>query len=183
MSDKITKQVSKFMSLVLRHAPQKAGLTLDSAGWASLPALSGEIEKRFGLSEADLRKIVETNDKKRFTINGDRIRAAQGHSVEVNLDLQPRSPEGELFHGTTELAWQSIETEGLRPQQRQHVHLSADVETAWKVAKRRKGPHVILLVDCVSIQHSSGQFYLAENGVWLIDHVSPSHLTIIDSSS
>lgn len=182
MSSKSEKQVSKFMSLVLRHAPHEAGLTLDTDGWASWPELANAIQSRFGTSEAEIRRIVETSDKKRFTLDGDRIRAAQGHSVSVDLDLTPRSPEHDLYHGTTATAWEKIKSEGLRPGQRQQVHLSADKDTAWKVARRRRGPHVILSVDCTSVERMGGQFYLAENGVWLVDHVSADHLNIVEST-
>ena len=130
-------QISKFMSLVLRHAPQDAGLSLDENGWADFDALCAVIQAKFGASAADVLRIVEENPKKRFAVDGNRIRAVQGHSIDVDLGLPPSIPPGILYHGTKEEFLPSILEKGLTRQSRQHVHLSKDIETALIVAQRR----------------------------------------------
>ncbi len=164
-------KLSKFMSLVLRHAPEKAGLTLSKDGWVPFEDLATVLKQRFGASPEDIRAVVANNDKKRFVIENDRIRAAQGHSVTVDLGLQPEVPPEVLYHGTTENFWRSIQKEGLKPGSRQHVHLSPDVETARRVAIRRKGPHVILILPAKQLHSDGHVFYLSQNGVWLTDRV------------
>jgi putative RNA 2'-phosphotransferase len=117
-------QISKFMSLVLRHAPQEAGLSLDENGWADLGALCTIIQAKFGASAGDVARIVAENPKRRFAIEGNRIRAVQGHSVDVDLGLAPTIPPDALYHGTKEEFLPAILREGLTRQSRQHVHLS-----------------------------------------------------------
>ncbi|MFA6153854.1 RNA 2'-phosphotransferase [Mesorhizobium sp.] len=170
-------QISKFMSLVLRHAPQEAGLSLDENGWADFGMLCAVIHTKFGASTADVLRIVEENPKKRFAIDGNRIRATQGHSVDVDLGLPPSVPPYMLYHGTKEEFLPSILREGLTSQSRQHVHLSNDVETALIVARRRAGKSVILQVDSAAMTRDGMSFFLSDNGVWLTNHVSPRYLT------
>lgn len=170
-------QISKFMSLVLRHAPQDAGLTLDENGWTDFKRLCHVIWDRFGVSADEVRRIVNENPKKRFTIDGNRIRAAQGHSVEVDLELRPSAPPDILFHGTKEGFLPAILREGLTKQARHHVHLSPDVATAEKVAERRKGGDVVLKVDAKAMVARGFLFFLSENGVWLTDSVPPEFLS------
>ncbi|MFD1983135.1 RNA 2'-phosphotransferase [Mesorhizobium newzealandense] len=169
-------QISKFMSLVLRHAPQEAGLSLDENGWADFDALCAVIQSKFGASIADVSRIVEENPKKRFAIDGQRIRAVQGHSVDVDLGLSPSIPPATLYHGTKEEVLPSILREGLTRQSRQHVHLSKDAETALIVARRRYGKSVILQVDSAAMMRDGVSFFLSDNGVWLTNHVSPRYL-------
>ncbi|MBN9256421.1 MULTISPECIES: RNA 2'-phosphotransferase [unclassified Mesorhizobium] len=169
-------QISKFMSLVLRHAPQEAGLTLDENGWADLGALCAVIEHKFGASATDVARVVAENPKKRFAIEGDRIRAVQGHSVDIDLGLQPSAPPAILYHGTKQEFLGAILREGLTSQSRQHVHLSKDVETALIVARRRKGKDVILRVDSAAMAGDGAPFFLSDNGVWLTNHVPPRYL-------
>jgi putative RNA 2'-phosphotransferase len=169
-------QVSKFMSLVLRHAPEEAGLTLDESGWTDFDLLCRVIEDRFHVSGAEVERIVAENPKKRFTLVDNRFRAAQGHSVEVDLALVPSTPPPRLYHGTKAEFLDGIFEEGLKSQSRQHVHLSQDIETARTVARRRKGTDTILAIDSDAMAKEGISFFLSENGVWLTDHVAPRYL-------
>ncbi|MBB3999185.1 RNA 2'-phosphotransferase [Aureimonas pseudogalii] len=169
--------VSKFMSLVLRHAPHEAGLALDEAGWADFRVLCSAIETRFGVSENDVRRIVDENQKKRFVVLGEKVRAAQGHSVAVDIGLQASRPPALLFHGTKASNRAAIMAEGLSKRRRHHVHLSIDRETAEQVAARRAGESLILEVDARAMQAAGAEFFLSENGVWLTDAVPPKFLT------
>lgn len=170
-------EISKFLSYVLRHAPQEIGLSLDSEGWTDYAELSRKLCVKFDIADADIRRVIDENPKKRFTLVGDRIRAAQGHSVEVKLDLQAVAPPSVLYHGTTTEAWDAIRSSGLKPMQRTHVHLSPDIETARLVAIRRKGPHILLSVDTAAMAGQGYAFFVADNGVWLTAEVPPQFLT------
>lgn len=170
-------RLSKFLSRVLRHRPESIGLTLDAAGWADIDALLA----RTRVSRADLERLVAENDKKRFEISPDgrRIRAAQGHSVAVELGLPPAAPPVPLFHGTAEKSLAPILREGLRPRGRQHVHLSIDVPTAAAVGARR-GPAVVLRVATDRLAAEGQVFFEASNGVWLTGPIAPRHLSVIE---
>ena len=169
---------SKFLSLVLRHAPQTIGLTLDGSGWANVDELIS-LANAHGqaLSRALVEEIVETSDKKRFALNEDRsrIRANQGHSVEVDLGLEPREPPDILFHGTADRFLAPILSTGVNSQARQHVHLSSSVEVARSVGVRHGRP-VILVVDAKGMQRDGHRFHLSENGVWLTSAVPPQYM-------
>jgi len=172
------KEISKFLSYVLRHAPDSIGLSLDANGWADVD----DLIRRAGaagqsLDRAILRQVVATSDKKRFTLSedGTRIRAAQGHSVDVDLDIAPMVPPAMLFHGTAVANIDAIMTQGLKPGQRQKVHLSLDEETAGKVGQRHGKP-VVLRVDAAGMHSRGIPFWRADNGVWLTDHVPPQFL-------
>ncbi|NGN39654.1 RNA 2'-phosphotransferase [Mesorhizobium sp. CGMCC 1.15528] len=169
-------QISKFMSLVLRHSPEEAGLTLDENGWVDFDDLYRAIDVRFGVAKAEVERIVAENPKKRFTLINNRIRAAQGHSVGIDLQLTPSAPPAMLYHGTKTEFLASILKEGLQSQSRQHVHLSNDIETARIVARRRKGADAILAVDSSAMSNDGIVFFLSENDVWLTDHVAPRYL-------
>ncbi|GLY49460.1 putative RNA 2'-phosphotransferase [Lentzea sp. NBRC 102530] len=164
-------RLSKRMSKALRHQPERIGLTLDPAGWVPLADLLSAL----GVSEADVREVVARNDKKRFTIDGDRIRANQGHSVEVDLGLPTAVPPGQLFHGTVARYLDDIMREGLRPMNRHDVHLSPDRETAHRVGSRRGRP-LILTVDAAAMHADGHEFRLSANGVWLTQHVPARYL-------
>lgn len=173
MSNVNTVRVSKFLSLILRHKPETIGITLDSEGWANVDALlAGLAERGTGLSLEQLVEIVESNDKRRFALNEaqTRIRAVQGHSIDVNLDYAPLEPSARLYHGTVARFLQSIRESGLRPGSRQYVHLSPDIETAIAVGERRGKP-VVLHIDAAAMDADGHRFYQAANGVWLTDHV------------
>jgi putative RNA 2'-phosphotransferase len=173
-----TKNISKFLSLVLRHAPETIKLSLDVNGWADVDELLKQcnaFQKK--LDFETLEYVVETNDKKRFAFNDDKtkIRASQGHSVTVDLDIKPVIPPDVLFHGTVEKFLEAIKKEGLQKMSRQHVHLSKDIETATKVASRRGKP-VILNIETQRMVQDGYLFYCSENGVWLTDEVPVEYI-------
>ncbi|NEJ73683.1 RNA 2'-phosphotransferase [Rhizobium phaseoli] len=174
---KLETEVSKFMSYVLRHAPDTAGLTLDAEGWVSFDALEKAVASKYDVSRADIIEIIENNPKKRFTLADNRIRANQGHSVEVDLALNQVEPPAVLYHGTSLTSWQAIEREGLKKMQRHHVHLSVDVETAKIVAMRRRGDHVILRVDAARMFSEGHSFFVSDNGVWLAESVPVQYIS------
>jgi putative RNA 2'-phosphotransferase len=180
MADQWTDtEVSKFLSYALRHNPAAAGIVLDENGWAPFSAVAAAATKKFGTSTSDLLRVIEGNSKKRFMLDGDRIRAAQGHSVAIDLQLPPKSPPPALFHGTTEAAWRKIQSQGLNKMQRTHVHLSSDAKGAEIVAKRRRGPHALLSVDAAAMASNGHIFYLSENNVWLCDAVPADCVTLL----
>lgn len=172
MSKKDISQ-SKFLSLVLRHKPETIGVTLDAEGWIDVQALL-EAMGRHGhaLTRPDLERLVRESDKQRFALSedGTRIRANQGHSVEVDLGLTPQTPPEKLYHGTVDRFLDSIRATGLEKRQRHHVHLSADIATASKVGERRGKP-VLLEISSGHMHREGHRFFLSENGVWLVDHV------------
>jgi putative RNA 2'-phosphotransferase len=164
-------RLSKRLSLVLRHRPETAGLTLDANGWVPVAELLAALR----ISRADLDLVVAHNDKSRFVIVAgadgvERIRAHQGHSrrVNVDLDLPPARPPATLFHGTPRANLAAILREGLRPRSRQHVHLSPDVATALVVGRRRASDVVVLEVAAGALAEAGHVFHRSENGVWLI---------------
>lgn len=173
-----TVKISKFLSLVLRHQPEKIGLQLDAAGWVSVAELLAAC-KAHGqtLTLAQLQEIVVENDKQRFAFSADgtQIRANQGHSLEVELGYAPTTPPAQLYHGTAQRFLASIKTQGLRKGQRHHVHLSADSATALKVGQRHGKP-VVLTVNSAAMQQAGLVFYLSTNGVWLTEHVPSAYL-------
>ena len=172
--------ISKFLSLVLRHQPEKIGLSLDQSGWASTPQLI-EASRRSGFEFTleELQNVVVGNDKKRFSLSEDglRIRANQGHSIKVELGYAPTAPPETLYHGTAERFLASIKQQGLIKGKRQHVHLSADVDTATKVG-RRHGKPVVLRVEAGRMRQDGFIFYLSANGVWLTEGVPVQYLTV-----
>lgn len=170
-------RASKFLSLVLRHRPEQIGLVLDEHGWADIDEIVGKSKGR--LTRDLIDAAVRDNNKQRFSVSDDgkRIRARQGHTVEVDLDLLPQAPPLVLFHGTHEGVKETILREGLRKMQRHHVHLSLGVETALGVGGRRGKP-VLFRVDAGAMSASGHLFYCSENGVWLTDHVPPEFLTL-----
>lgn len=174
------KQISKFLSLVLRHKPEVIGLNLDENGWAGVKELQEKCAKQnqdFTLEELD--EIVETNDKKRFIFNEDqtKIRANQGHSIDINLALKPQQPPEFLYHGTAENNVKSILEKGIEKRSRQHVHLSSDKDTAAKVGMRHGKP-VLLTIMTGKMYKNGITFYLSENKVWLTDFIDPEYIMI-----
>ena len=166
-------RTSKFLSLILRHKPEAAGIELSPEGWADVgELLAGMARRGHALGFADLVEVVEKNDKRRFAFNEDRtrIRAVQGHSRTVELGYASVPPPDRLFHGTVERFVAAIRSEGLVPGRRQHVHLSRNREIAEQVGRRRGEP-VILTVDSAAMAAGGHLFYLADNGVWLTAHV------------
>lgn len=170
--------LSKFLSLILRHQPATIGLTLDAQGWASIADLIA-LANAHGtpLTESLLHEIVVTNDKQRFAVSedGSRIRANQGHSLAVDLNLQAQTPPEILFHGTSTRFIASIRQQGLVAGSRQYVHLSSNKETAVSVGTRYGVP-VLLEVAALAMQQAGHTFFLSENGVWLTAAVPVSYL-------
>jgi putative RNA 2'-phosphotransferase len=172
-------RISKLLSFGLRHNPRALGFELDAAGWASVDVLlgalaaSGEV-----LSREELEEVVRTSDKQRFALSADgaRIRANQGHSVDVDLELPPRDPPEWLYHGTVDRFLVGIRNAGLLRGARNFVHLSADEPTARVVAKRRKGSPVILTVRAAEMRANGHVFHISANGVWLTEHVPPAYI-------
>lgn len=165
--------LGRFLSLVLRHNPGAAYLTLDRQGWADVEALlAGCARAKHPLTREDLERIVRENDKQRYSFDADhkRIRANQGHSVPVELELREMTPPERLYHGTASRFLGSIRGTGITRQSRQQVHLSAEVETAWKVGARHGVP-VVLPVDAGAMAREGRKFWLSENGVWLCEEV------------
>lgn len=174
MNTQEIKKTSKFLSLILRHRPEKIGIVLDKNGWADVPELLAKAK----ISMQNLEIIVNENDKKRFTFNEDKtkIRANQGHSLrQVDLELEAVEPPHFLFHGTVNKFMQPIREGGLLKMNRQHVHLSKDRETAIKVGSRRGKP-IILSVRAGDMFQDGFEFYCSQNGVWLTDHVPTKYI-------
>jgi len=176
--DQRVVQLSKYLSYVLRHHPESVGLELEEGGWVPVDELRDAC-RRDGhpISLAQLQRVVATNDKKRFSFDatGRRIRANQGHSVEVDLGLDPLEPPELLYHGTVARFLGSILQEGLQRRSRHHVHLSADDATARRVGSRRGRP-VVLVIEAGRMHRDGHTFYRSENGVWLTGAVPPEYL-------
>src|SRR5262245_35615585 len=176
----MSKRLSKFLSLVLRHEPARIGIVLDSSGWTDVAALLDACAAHgVVITRAELDQIVATSDKQRFALSPDgaRIRANQGHSVEVDLELEPTTPPDVLYHGTTYEAVPSITEGGLLKGARHHVHMSADAETASKVGGRRGRP-VVITIRAAEMVAAGHVFYRSANGVWLVEHVPIAILDI-----
>ena len=174
------KNISRFMSLVLRHKPEEIGIRLDEQGWVPLDELmEGLRRKGMTVDKALILQIVATNDKQRFALSEDqtRIRASQGHSLEVDLGLEPVAPPEILYHGTTSRFLENILQTGLKKQNRQYVHLSIHTDTAQAVGSRHGKP-VILAIDAGSMHRDGFSFYLSENKVWLTLHVPPQYIRV-----
>ena len=178
MTDKETIRTSKFLSLVLRHEPERVGLKLGEAGWVSVDELLLAVN-RTGLALAleDLKHIVATSDKKRFAFSydGRRIRASQGHSVEVDLQYLPQMPPEILYHGTATRFLDGIRKDGLQKMERHDVHLSAETKVTIQVGGRHGKP-VLLTIRAGEMHRAGHMFRCSANGVWLVDHVPPQFI-------
>ncbi len=171
-------KISKYLSKHLRHQPDRLGIKLAPGGWVAVDELIAACKKHsFPINRAELNEVVERNDKKRFSFDetGTLIRANQGHSVEVDLQLEPAVPPDVLYHGTGHGAVESIMHQGLCKMLRHHVHLSKDIETARKVGARHGRP-VVFAVDAAAMHKGGYTFYCSDNGVWLVDRIPPEYL-------
>jgi putative RNA 2'-phosphotransferase len=169
---------SKLLSYVLRHRPDSIGLALDAHGWADAGELLACLAAHNKpVDRALLERVVAENDKQRFAFSedGSRIRASQGHSIDVDLQLRAAEPPAVLYHGTASRFLKSILASGLRAGARHHVHLSADRETATRVGARHGFP-AVLVVDAARMHADGIAFYQSDNGVWLTGDVKPSYL-------
>ncbi len=171
------KNTSKYLSLILRHKPETIGITLDEHGWAKVDDLIAGIAKTHSCNMEILEEIVDTDEKQRYSFNEDKtlIRANQGHSVAVDVELEEAAPPKELWHGTGEKYTASIEAQGLIPKSRLYVHLSKDRETAVKVG-RRHGKPVLYRIKSGEMCADGYPFFLSKNGVWLTKEVPVRYL-------
>ena len=180
ISDGPPVKVSRFISLVLRHKPEAIGVTLDEEGWIGVDELLKALGRNGrSVTREELLDLVDQDDKRRFVIRDGRIRANQGHSIDVQLGLEPVQPPDRLYHGTTERFMDSIRSKGLMKMKRQHVHLSSDDETARRVGARYGRP-VILRISAAAMHAAEHVFFLSENDVWLTDAVPYEYLEEID---
>ena len=169
-------RVSKFCSGALRHFPADAGLELDDAGWADWETLVDRTRANYEwLDEAALAALVQLDPKGRFERDGDRVRAAYGHSVDVDLDAGGTPVPDVLYHGTAPDALASIEAEGLRPMSRQHVHLSESVAAAREVGRRHAAEPVVLRVDAAALIADGRTITKRGTEVYTTDHVPPAY--------
>lgn len=173
-------ETSRFISLILRHKPEEIGITLDEHGWANTQELIAGVNKTHLLTMELLEEIVATDNKQRYSFSEDKtlIRANQGHSIPVDVELPETVPPNTLFHGTGEKYVSSILQQGLIPKSRLYVHLSADEETAIKVGSRHGKP-VVFTVDSSQMHRDGYRFFLSVNGVWLIKAVPVRYLHIM----
>ena len=170
-------KISKYISLILRHKPEVIGIQLDANGWANVEELLAGIGRKYPIDFEILEEIVRTDNKQRYSFNEDKtkIRANQGHSIQVDVELSVTEPPEILYHGTAERFSASIEAKGLLPQNRLYVHLSPDMETAEKVG-RRHGKPIIYLVNAGQMRQEGYTFLLSANGVWLTKIVPAQYL-------
>ncbi|GAB1818088.1 RNA 2'-phosphotransferase [Herbidospora sp. RD11066] len=169
-------RISKYLAKHLRHEPERIGLTLDEHGWTPVDdLLAAAAAHGFPIDRAELDRVVDANDKKRYVISDGRIRANQGHSIEVDLDLPAAEPPALLYHGTVASALDAIRADGIRKMARHDVHLSADAETASRVGARRGRP-VILTIEAGAMHADGHEFRVSANGVWLASHVPPGFI-------
>ncbi len=179
MDEKQRVKISKYLSKVLRHDPASLGLTLAVGGWVPVDDLLAACARNgFRITRQELDEVVATNNKQRYAFDesGTRIRANQGHSVPVDLQLSPLEPPEILYHGTGANSADIIRSEGLKKMSRQHVHLSSDPDTARKVGARHGKP-LIFVVRARAMCADGFDFYRSANGVWLVDYVPPAYLS------
>ena len=171
------KETSKYMSLILRHKPETIGITLDEHGWADVDELIAGIARTHVFNRDILEEIVRTDEKQRYSFNDDKtlIRANQGHSIPVDVELEEAKPPEKLWHGSAVKYEASIDAQGLIPKSRLYVHLSEDKETALKVGQRHGKP-VIYIVKAGAMYEAGYKFYLSKNGVWLTKEVPAVYL-------
>ena len=171
---------SKFLSLILRHKPETIGIELDEHGWADVYELIKGISKTHEFNMDILEEIVRTDNKQRYSFNEDKtlIRANQGHSIPVDVELERVEPPETLYHGTGEKYRKSIDAEGLKPKSRLYVHLSADTDTAVNVGKRHGRP-IVYSVASGAMQRDGYEFFKSVNGVWLTKEVPVSYIEVI----
>jgi len=172
-------KLSKEVAYALRHAPWEYGLELDAEGWVDINQLLSslhECEKWKKVSEHDLHVMIEKSDKKRYEISNGKIRALYGHSIPQRIIKEQKCPPEVLYHGTARRFVKSIKEKGLQPQGRQYVHLSADVETALQVGKRRDIKPVLLIVNALEAWSEGIKFYLGNDKVWLADAIPSKYI-------
>lgn len=178
MNDKEIIRTSKFLSLILRHEPERVGLRLDDAGWTGVDELLCAVNQHgMRLTLEQLKHVVATSEKKRFAISDDgkRIRANQGHSIDVDLQYAPQTPPEVLYHGTAIRFIDSIRKDGLQRMERHDVHLSAETKLTFQVGGRHGKP-VLLTIRAGDMHRAGHEFRVSVNGVWLVKHVPPQFI-------
>lgn len=183
MNAKRITTVSKYLSKYLRHAPEEIGISLEPGGWVEVHSLLAATAKQgFAITSEELQEVVRTSDKKRFSFDesGMKVRANQGHSTEVDLQLTAATPPSILYHGTAVQFRESIFEKGLLKGRRHHVHLSTEIETARRVGIRHGKP-LIFVVDAGRMAAEGHPFWISDNGVWLADTVPPQFLSVFKS--
>lgn len=171
-------KTSRFLSLILRHKPEEIGISLDEHGWANVNDLiHGMRVAGYPISRSILEEIVETDNKQRYSFDEckTRVRANQGHSIPVDVELKEAEPPEYLWHGTGKKYVNNIYDMGLIPKSRLYVHLSSDIETATSVGKRH-GDVMVFRIDANKMHKDGFKFYLSKNGVWLVEHVPTKYL-------
>ena len=184
MNEKLLVKKSKWLSKHLRHSPELIGLTLKPGGWVEVADLLDAARRaHFSLSRSELEEVVARNDKQRFSFDesGTKIRANQGHSTEVDLQLEARVPPPVLFHGTGAQNKDVLLHHGLNKMRRHHVHLSLDLETARRVGARHGKP-IIFVIDAVKMSLDGIEFFCSDNEVWLVDSIPPQYLSLLDET-
>ena len=165
--------ISKKLSYALRHKPDSIGIQLDEQGWTEI----GILIEKLKITRTELEYLVSNNSKQRFSISKNKVRANQGHSIMVNLELRSQHPPKELYHGTTNKNYEKIKIDGLLKMSRNHVHLSEDIDTAKQVGSRHGKP-IVLRINGEEMQKEGMQFFLSENGVWLTEYVEPKFISL-----
>lgn len=179
MNETDKKRIGKFLSLVLRHSPETIGIELDEKGWVDVSELIKKCAKhRYVFTITQLEEIVATNNKKRYAFNDSKtkIRANQGHSININLELNPVEPPAYLYHGTATRFLPSIRVKGILKGNRQHVHLSKDKDTAVNVGSRHGKPAVLTIMSGKMYENGI-LFYCSDNGVWLTDYIDTKYIS------
>ena len=177
------RSLGRFLSLVLRHNPRAAYITLDRHGWADVDALlAGCARAGKPMTRQDLERIVREDNKQRYSFNEDhtKIRANQGHSIPVDVELRKAQPLQYLYHGTAARFLPAIRTDGIRKMNRQYVHLSPDYQTAVAVGRRHGSPVVVLRIDAGAMAQNGMAFFRSENGVWLCEYVPPECFCVVE---
>ena len=183
MDESTRTQRSKALSAWLRHKPERAGLTLSKEGWATIPDVLAAFDRQeTPVTQSELVRIVRLDPKGRFELEGDRIRARYGHSVELEAKPHPGMPPAKLFHGTPHRYLARILETGLRPMKRQYVHLSPDKKTAREVGARRDQAPVILVIAAHEAHEAGIQFYPRGKGIWQSDPIPPQFLSVLEES-
>lgn len=179
-------KLGRFLCLVLRHHPEEAGIILDKHGWADVRALlDGVCSTGRQIDRETLERIVREDNKQRYSFNEDhtKIRANQGHSIQVDVELKKVQPPQYLYHGTVARFLPVIQTEGIRRMNRQYVHLSPDYQTAVAVGRRHGSPVVVLRIEAGAMAQNGMAFFRSENGVWLCEYVPPEYFCVVGDNS
>ena len=175
-------KLGRFLCLLLRHHPEEAGIALDEHGWADVGALlRGICATGRKINRETLERIVREDNKQRYSFSEDRtkIRANQGHSIQVDVEPRKVQPSQYLYHGTAARFLPAIQAEGIKRMGRQYVHLSPDYQTAVAVGRRHGSPVVVLRIEAGTMAQSGVTFFLSENGVWLCEYVPPEYFCVV----